>query len=136
MSTTATRQAIAAALKGQRSLPASFVDGRLEPPVERGDVGCTWVASTREVSGRVDVEELQIAVRLLSATQRGRGAKRALDPAKLELWRDDVAIVLSAQQAGQLGGWYLRVTGSEIDPRVGRVDVSVAVWQDNVFKTI
>lgn len=135
MSTTSTRQAIAAALSGQRSLPATWVDGRLEPPVERGDVGCTWVASTREISGRVDIEELQIAVRLLSATQRSRGAKRALDPAKLELWRDDVAIVLSAAQT-TLGGWYLRVTGSEIDPRVGRVDVSVAVWQDNVFKTI
>lgn len=133
--TTLTRQAIAAALSGQLTLPSSWVNGRLEPPVERGDVGCTWVAGSREIAGRVDVEELTIAVRVLSATARGRGAKRALDPAKLEQWRDDILVTLSAQQT-TLGGWYLRVTNTSIDPRLGLVDASVAVWQDNVFRTV
>jgi len=132
---TTTRQAIANALKGNLTLPANFIDGRLEPPVERGDVGCTWIASTREVAGRVDVEEVTVAIRLLSATQRSRGAKRALDPAKLEQWRDDVATLLSQSQT-TLGGWYLRVTGSTLEPRTGVVDVTVAVWQDNVFRTV
>jgi hypothetical protein len=133
--TTTTRQAIANALKGYGSLPAKWVDGRLEPPVEHGDVGCTWIPSTREVSGKVYIEELQVICRVLSATQRSRGAKRALDPAKLERWRDDILLALSPGQT-TLGGWYLRPTSSTIESRTGVVEVAIAVWQDNVFKTI
>jgi hypothetical protein len=132
---TTTRQAIATALAGKLSLPADWRDGRLEPPVERGDVACTWVAGTREIQGRVDIEEVTIAIRVLSAVQRGRGAKNSLDPAKLEQWRDDILVTLSPVQT-TLGGWYLRPTASSIDPRLGVVDVSIAVWQDNVFKTV
>jgi hypothetical protein len=132
---TTTRHAIVAALSGQATLPADWHDGMLSPPVERGDTGCSWIAGTREVSGHVDIEEVTVMIRLLSSTQRGRGAKSSLDPAKLEQWRDDVATILSGQQT-TLGGWYLRVTGSTIDPRLGMVDVSIVVRQDNVFRSI
>jgi hypothetical protein len=130
---TATRVAIQNAL--QTAFGINFVGGKINGPVERGDVGCVFPIGKREVSGDVSLENPLFQVRVLSAVRRRRGAKDPKDPAKLEGWAELIQTTLGNAAALTFGPWYVRVQEVSIDVDLGQVDAIVIGWQANVFKS-
>lgn len=126
------RNAIIVAL--QAAFPFKFVAGKIDPPVERGDIGCCFTSGKQELRGNVDLEQVYFTVRAMSGTRRPRGATRERDPSELEDWAELIETTISAVQT-QLGGWYARVTAWTINHDLGMTEATIVVWQPNVFRT-
>ena len=117
------RQALADLLSTE--LGITFIDGMLEGPVEKQDLGCTATVAVAEDDRTSIVAELvEVRVRIFKAFTSRKSPTDAVDPAPFEDLIETVAEIIGSHQTG-LGMWFQRVTRAEVDYERHSVTFSV-----------
>lgn len=132
MSLTSFRETIAATLSNGLGIP--FVPGKLEGP-QKHDIGCTFPDRKGEFPENVDLEQLQIFVRVYKKFERSRNQERPRDPAELEAIAEQIQTLLYPQQTSA-GPWFFRVTEIEFDMDDNGLQALIVSWESNLFKQV
>lgn len=131
MSLTTFRQAVAARAGTALSI-ATVLDGKLEGPVQRRDVVCSWPARKGELPDDADLEELEVFVRVLTAYVQRVDDETPWDPGPLETIAETLQAGLDDIQTAA-GPWFFRLVEVEIDVDRQSVTGRVLGWQRNLF---
>ena len=131
MSLTGFRQAVASQLATALDIP--FVDGKLDGPVSRQDLGCTFPGRTEELEGNVDIQQITVYVRVFKRMETNRRNPQVPpDPEPLEAIADLIPASLDDIQTAA-GPWYFRVVSVEVDMDTQGVEAVVVGWAQNAF---
>ena len=117
-------------------LGVEFVDGKLEGPVERQDIGCVWAEGAQEQEDNVLYQWVTIMARVFLNYTMNRRGTRPLDPLPLEDLAERIQLSLRDKQATEFGCEQLTVTGYGIDHERQAVEVTIMVNMLNPFSLI
>jgi len=107
------------------------VSGRVEGPVDRALL-CTWPASIRENSDDVNLQDVEVNVRMLLQFRQQHAPESPVDPADLEEAAEQLQQVLADVQT-EAGPWFFRPVDIELDVDARQVTARCVGTQFNGF---
>jgi hypothetical protein len=135
VSLTSVRQALAAHLSD--TLGVAFVDGYVEGPVHRTELGCSYpITKTRVEDLELD-ETLTVAVRFFqkftkpAGRSSGAAGERRVDPARLEEVAELMQVAVTPVHAS-LGPWLVKWMTTEFDWESQGVELTFEGRQRNL----
>lgn len=131
MSLTTFRQAVAAQAGLSLGI-GTVVDGKLDGPVQRRDIVCSWPLRKAELADNVDLEELEIALRVLKVYPPRVDDETPIDPGPLETIAETLQTGLDNIQT-TAGPWFFRVVELALDVDRFCVTARLVGWQRNLF---
>jgi hypothetical protein len=131
VSLTSFRQLVAAEIAGILDIQ-TVMNGRVEGPLERYDMVCSWPIRKAEQEDAVDLEDILVAVRVLRAWDQERQPEVPFDPAQLEADAEAVQVGSYDIQASA-GPWLWRPTEFAFDVEAQRLDIAIYATQRNLF---
>jgi len=134
VSYTTFRQHVANEIAGALGI-TSVVDGAVAGPIERSDMVCSWPLGVRESDDSVDVEEIEIAVRILRAWQQQLDPGAPIDPSPLEETMETLKSTSHNIQTTS-GPWFWRPVEVEADLAEWHITARVVGWQYNLFEQV
>lgn len=129
MSLTSVREAVRDQLAAD--LGITFVDGRLEGPAERRDLGCCWTDGLVEDSDDANHQVVTIVARAFLRYERSREPEKPIDPAPLEALAEKMQASVRAQHS-IAGVDFARAVRVSVDMDRRGVEVEVQVWMSNL----
>jgi hypothetical protein len=134
VSLTSFRQALAAHLATE--LEVQFLDGYMDQPVQRQEVGCTYPMDKRRDGDQANDEIIRVGVRFFQRHQAPAGRHSGadpdrVDPARLEQVAELVQEAIADVQTG-LGPWFCWWESTEFDWETQGIEVIVGARQFNL----
>ena len=118
MSLTTFRQTLVTQFGAAAGLTAvTFTSGKPDPAFRVSPdraIGFVYPLSTNEVGGRVNEEELRLAVDVFARWAADPSLENPADPAVLEGYRDSLMASVKANETGQ-GPWFQRISSVVFD---------------------
>lgn len=128
MSLTTVREAMRDQLAADLGIP--FVDGRIEGPVERRNLGCCWTDGVVEDESDVNHQVVTIVARAFLRYDRSREPESPIDPAPLEHLAERIQLSVRSQHS-IAGVDFARAVRVGINMERRGVECEIRVWMAN-----
>lgn len=114
-------------------LAIEFVDGKLDGPVERRDLGCSWTEDVNQDAENALYVWATIMIRVFKNYTLSRDPERPFDPAILESLALRIQTSLADKQPIVFGAENLQLPGYGLDVEKQGVEVKILANLPNAF---